>query len=152
MPNTPRFLLRPGLAMLWLATLLGCHAPVLTGGAGSSAAPTIPRAETPSSVVLAAGESADLGGGRSLKFLRLQNDSRCPKGAQCVWAGEVTLAFELLSAQGSSGFQLSSGTAKSASASGLDFELIAYGACPTTPKRAAGVECASVGLRSIAVR
>ena len=152
------FSLRPPASrlLLCLAPVLlsvsACRAPVMAGSEVSSAAPANSEAAAPASVVLAAGESADLGGGRSLKFARVQNDSRCPKDVQCVWAGEVTLAFELLTAEGSSSFQLSSSTAKSASASWLDFELDAYGPCPAEPKRAAGVECATVGLRAIAVR
>ena len=152
MPVTHLSPLRMGFAMLLALAVSGCHAPVMANAANSTAAPANSGDQAPASVVLAAGESADLGSRRSLKFLRVQNDSRCPKGAQCVWAGEVTLAFELTTSEGSSSFQLSSDTAKSASASWLDFELQAYGACPATPKRAAGAECASVGLRAIAVR
>lgn len=133
--------------------LLGaCRAPVMAGGAASTASPANSGAQVPASVVLAAGESADLGSGRSLKFLRVENDSRCPKDVQCVWAGEVTLAFAVSSAEGSSNFQLSTNTAKSASASWLDFELESYAPCPAAPKRAAGAECATIAMRAVAVR
>ena len=155
MPTNYRFAFRLGLCLATAWALAACHAPVLADtGSAAPAAPVTPAASdpTPAQVVLASGESAELGEGRTLKFLRVHNDSRCPKGAQCVWAGEVTLAFELLSAQGSAPFQLSSQTAKSAGATGLEFELADYGPCPAAPKRAAGVECATVGLRSIALR
>lgn len=144
--------LRLGFASFLTLAVSACHAPVMASAATSTAAPANSGDQAPANVVLAAGEDADLGSGRKLKFLRVQNDSRCPKGVQCVWAGEVTLAFELSTSEGSSSFQLSSNTAKSASASWLDFELQSYGPCPAAPKRAAGVECASVGLRAIAVR
>ena len=155
MPAPDRTLFRPLVLVclpLLLLTLGACRAPVLAGSEISSAAPANSDAQVPASVVLAAGEDADLGSGRKLKFLRVQNDSRCPKDVQCVWAGEVTLAFELRTAEGSSSFQLSTSTAKSASASWLDFELRDYSPCPASPKRAAGSECATVGMRAIAVR
>jgi len=28
--------------------------------------------------------------GKDIVFVKLINDSRCPEGAQCIWAGEVT--------------------------------------------------------------
>lgn len=152
MPATTAFTLRLVFSSALLLSLAACRAPVLAGSEISSAAPANSGAAVPAQVVLTAGESADLGSGRSLKFLRVQNDSRCPKNVQCVWAGEVTLAFELATAEGSSNFQLSSSTAKSTSASWLDFELKDYGPCPAAPKRAAGVECATVDLHAIAVR
>jgi hypothetical protein len=147
-----RLPLRLALAAALTSPLAACHPPVMASNEASNAAPANSGDQAPASVVLAAGESADLGSGRQLKFLRVQNDSRCPKDVQCVWAGEVTLAFELSTAEGSSNFELSSHTAKSASASWLDFELNDYGSCPAAPKRATGVECATVGLRAIAVR
>lgn len=141
------------LALLPVLLMLGaCRAPVMAGSEISGAAPASSESRAPDHLVLAAGESADLGSSRSLKFLRVENDSRCPKDVQCVWAGEVTLAFELDTPEGSSKFQLSSHTAKSASASWLDFELISYGACPAKPGRPAGAECAAINLRPIAVR
>jgi hypothetical protein len=143
---------RLACAVLLAVSLTACRAPVMAGNETSNAAPANSGDQAPASVVLAAGESADLGSGRKLKFLRVQNDSRCPKDVQCVWAGEVTLAFELSTSEGSSNFELSSHTAKSASASWLDFELNDYSPCPAAPKRAAGLECATVGLRAIAVR
>jgi hypothetical protein len=29
-----------------------------------------------------------------LYFRRVAGDSRCPRGAQCIWAGDATLTFE----------------------------------------------------------
>ena len=152
MPANNRLPLRLVFAVLLASTLPACRAPVMAGTDISSAAPANSGDQAPASVVLAAGESADLGSGRTLKFARVQNDSRCPKNVQCVWAGEVTLAFDLMTAQGSSSFQLSSSTAKSASASWLDFQLESYEPCPAAPKRTTGLECATVGLRAVAVR
>ncbi len=152
MPATTCSAFRLAFASVLVLALGACRAPVMAGSEISTASPANSGDQAPASVILAAGESADLGSGRSLKFLRVQNDSRCPKDVQCVWAGEVTLAFELTTSEGSSNFQLSSSTAKSASASWLDFELSDYGPCPAAPKRAKGVECASVGLRAVAVR
>ena len=43
---------------------------------------------------LSPGVEADLGEGRSLAFLAVTGDSRCPADVQCVWAGEATLQFE----------------------------------------------------------
>ena len=152
MPANTLALLRPAFAAILVLALGACRAPVMAGSEISNAAPANSGDSAPASVLLAPGESADLGSGRTLKFTRVQNDSRCPKKVQCVWAGEVTLAFNLVTAEGSSSFLLSSNTAKSASASWLDFELTDYGPCPAAPKRAAGLECATVGLRAIAVR
>ena len=43
---------------------------------------------------LSPGVEADLGEGRSLAFLAVTGDSRCPADVQCVWAGEATLQLE----------------------------------------------------------
>lgn len=152
MPATTCSTFRLAFASVLVLALSACRAPVMAGSDISSAAPANSGDQAPASVVLAAGESADLGSGRTLKFARVQNDSRCPKSVQCVWAGEVTLAFELTTSEGSSSFQLSSDTAKSASASWLDFQLESFEPCPAAPKRAAGLECATVGLHTVAVR
>ena len=51
-------------------------------------------------VTLRVGQSAVFGGVR-VTFRQIVSDSRCPEGAQCVWAGEVQvkLAFSSAAAQ-----------------------------------------------------
>lgn len=42
------------------------------------------------------GESASIEGEElRIKFLEVVEDSRCPKGGKCVWAGRVTCAVEI---------------------------------------------------------
>ncbi len=143
---------RLGLLLATAAALSACQAPARTSEATRPPAAVEKAVELPTQVVLAVGESADLGDGRSLGFVKVVSDSRCPKDVQCVWAGEVKLAFELIWVDGKSAFELSSQSAKSASAAQLDFELQSYQACPATPARTPGAECASVALHPIAVR
>lgn len=154
MPPNANLAPTPRLALLALSLLVlgACRAPVMAGSDVPSASSSNTDTAPPTRVVLAVGEHADLGSGRTLTLQRVLNDSRCPKDVQCVWAGEVTLGFELSNAQGAQSFQLSTSTAKSASAASLDFELDDFSACPATPARAAGLECATVSLRAVAVR
>ena len=58
--------------------------------------PTTPST-APGSVTLAVGESASLDGGLSVKFLRVAEDSRCPKGEQCIRAGNARVELEVRS-------------------------------------------------------
>jgi len=37
------------------------------------------------------GETADLGGGLTLRPMAVKSDSRCPQDVTCVWAGELVL-------------------------------------------------------------
>lgn len=94
----------------------------------------------PGPMVFAVGQSARIGGSASLHFKALTSDSRCPPKVQCIWAGEVTLSFILEDGSGAAGFELSSSTKPKATVGGHDFELTAYGACPSGT---AG-ECATV--------
>ena len=60
---------------------------------------TVPAANQPSAstiadgsdVQLGIGETARLADGSRLSYLRLVNDSRCPPGVQCVWAGDAEI-------------------------------------------------------------
>lgn len=44
-------------------------------------------------ITLAIGDSATFEDGLVFRLLRVTSDSRCPKGANCVWAGEVVAVF-----------------------------------------------------------
>jgi hypothetical protein len=56
-----------------------------------AAAPTLEQ-----SARLRAGEALQIGGARtSLTFVRVERDSRCPKGARCIRAGEAVVVFSL---------------------------------------------------------
>jgi hypothetical protein len=46
------------------------------------------------------GQRAGLNNGGSITFANVVNESRCPKGVQCVWAGTVTARFRLVPASG----------------------------------------------------
>lgn len=118
------------------------------GSAGDSAAqPESPATSvTPGTIVLGSGDEATIAPGSQLHFLRVVNDSRCPKGAQCVWAGEVTIEFELKSPQRTTRFELSSARAPSTTLGALQFELTDYGACPPAGHRPADAECATVTI------
>lgn len=93
-------------------------------------------------IILAAGQSAQLGKGDALRFDSLESDSRCQPGVPCTWAGEVTLFFILQGESSTAGFELSSSTKAKTTANGRGFQLMAYGACPDG---GAG-ECATVNV------
>ena len=69
---------------------------------------TVPAANQPSAstiadgsdVQLGIGETARLTDGSRLSDLRLVNDSRCPPGVQCVWAGDAEIALRWQPASG----------------------------------------------------
>jgi hypothetical protein len=45
---------------------------------------------------LRVGEALQIGGARtSLTFVRVERDSRCPRGARCIRAGEAVVVFSL---------------------------------------------------------
>lgn len=44
-------------------------------------------------LTLQAGDKVSLGDG-VLRYVRTANDSRCPVGVQCVWAGDAEVMFE----------------------------------------------------------
>lgn len=47
-----------------------------------------------------AGEQVTLADASALRYVRVTNDSRCPPGVQCIWAGDAEVAFEWTSASG----------------------------------------------------
>jgi hypothetical protein len=81
------------------AGVLCAAALLLTAACASGKAAMAPTPTPPSSaagaVTLAIGESASLDGGAlSVKFLRVAEDSRCPKGEQCIRAGNARVELE----------------------------------------------------------
>lgn len=127
-------------------------APTPTPAPPPAPTPDAPPAPTSGTVVLGYGDEATVAPGAQLRFLRVVNDSRCPKDVQCVWAGEVTIEFELKSTSGKSRFQLASARAPSTAAGTLQFELKDYGACPAGSNRLADAECATVAISTAATR
>jgi hypothetical protein len=103
----------------------------------------------PAQVVLAVGQDAAVANGR-LKLLRVVSDSRCPKDAQCIWEGEVTLAFEFVDAGGAHPFQLAKRGQPSASVGDTAFTIAGFGPCPAG--HGAPAECATVTTAGAALR
>ena len=75
--------------MLRLITLLA----TLTAAACLS--PASPDAVTGKPFELKAGAVATLPDGGRLKFEKVSGDSRCPMDANCVWAGDATVAISV---------------------------------------------------------
>lgn len=79
---------RPAHA-LFLAILLGaCASPPPPGDSAGTADPSAP-------VVVKLGNhaAAALADGLKLEFAEVLEDSRCPQGVQCVWAGRVRIGL-----------------------------------------------------------
>lgn len=74
----------------------------LLGSAGQVAAADAPKPATgPQPFKLrAGGPGVDLPGDWQIGFDSVVSDSRCPKGVQCVWAGEATVRLWLRQGQG----------------------------------------------------
>lgn len=49
----------------------------------------------PGVVAAGVGETADLGGGLTVKPLEVFEDSRCPMNVTCIWAGRLRLRAEI---------------------------------------------------------
>lgn len=107
---------------------------------------------SPGTVVLGFGDEATVAQDTQLRFLRVVNDSRCPKDVQCVWAGEVTIEFELKTSSRKSRFELASSRAPTTAVGTMQFELKDYGACPVGGNRLADAECATVAITTAAIR
>ena len=106
----------------------------------------------PSHLVLGIGERVALPDG-TLALQRIAADSRCPKDAQCIWAGEVTLAFVFTSPGGPARpFQLSQRTTPKESLGSHDVELTDFGPCPAGHAPASPTGCASVAFRPSEMR
>ena len=115
-------------------------APPLTGAA--SAAMTVKMGEP---FQLAVGQSAQLASGQfSLTFATVAEDSRCPRGVDCVWAGQVVVVLDVTqNGQASSPIKLTLGgagrtaNAASAQASGQTVQLMAVDPYPQAGKNIA---------------
>ena len=47
-----------------------------------------------------AGERVTFADSSALRYVRVTNDSRCPPGVQCIWAGDAEVAFEWTAGSG----------------------------------------------------
>jgi hypothetical protein len=109
-----------GMAGLVLAVAAAC------GSTRNNADDSRPAPRTSASYSLAQGETVTLAPAVTLKLERV-NDSRCKKGAVCVWAGYISYSFVLTDKQGNTSFLLAEdmpGAAKSVTRNGLTFTLL----------------------------
>ncbi len=110
------------------ALLAGLAALYACGSAASQgAAPAAQAAARASAVyVLGAGQSVAVAPGTTLRLERV-NDSRCRKGAVCVWAGYISYSLTLSGAAGERSFVLAEdmpGGAKTQNLNGVGVTLI----------------------------
>lgn len=134
--------------------LAACQPAARASGPQRATAPAAEEAPQawPTSLVLGIGERLPLAGG-TLALQRIAADSRCPKDAQCIWAGEVTLAFEYTPPAGAArAFQLSQRTAPRTSLGTHDIELTDFAPCPAGHAPASPAGCASVAFRASEMR
>jgi len=109
-----------GMAGLVLAVAAAC------GSTRNNGDDSRPAPRTSASYSLAQGETVTLAPAVTLKLERV-NDSRCKKGAVCVWAGYISYSFVLTDKQGNTSFLLAEdmpGAAKSVTRNGLTFTLL----------------------------
>ena len=71
--------------------------------AGCAHAPSGGKTQTFS---LDEGQSASLSNGGKITFANVVNESRCPTGVQCVWAGTATARFRLVPKEGADPFDV----------------------------------------------
>lgn len=146
---------RPRTTVLALAVLFSLAAcqPQSRAAAPKAESPPAPTpAATPGAVVLGFGDEATVAPRTQLRFVRVVNDSRCPKGVQCVWAGEVKIEFELKSPSGKKTFELASARSPGTAVGLMQFELKDYGPCPAGSNRLADAECATVAIKTAATQ
>lgn len=90
---------------------------------------------------LRVGETVRVGGANaSLTFEAVQRDSRCPKGARCIRAGEAVVVFRLREASGETSmvtFEVPPGGGATHSSHGYRIDLVAL-----DPQAATDVEIA----------
>jgi hypothetical protein len=80
-----------GKYILMLAALL-----VLPWLAGCAAQPAVNEVSLDEPFLLAPGENASIEGeDLTVRFVGVISDSRCPQGAVCIWAGEVSCTLEI---------------------------------------------------------
>ena len=156
------FLAKPAaLAVLIAASLVtGCDpeakvtAPTPTGTSTPLPTPTVPDVTPPvdGATARAAGEEAEVAPATKLRFERIVNDSRCPAGVQCIWAGEVRIGLVLTSPAGSDSLELSEHENKT-TVHALQIEFLSFGACPASkPAAVLGKECATLKVTADAAK
>ena len=59
-----------------------------------------PKGAADQTLSLLEGQTAELTRGGRLQFANVVNDSRCPKGVTCVWAGTATVLLRLIPTTG----------------------------------------------------
>jgi hypothetical protein len=84
-----RTLLPHAAAMAGLLPLL--FAACSTPSAGASEQRTVADGQA---FALASGERVAFADHSTLRYVRVANDSRCPPGKQCIWAGDAEVVFE----------------------------------------------------------
>ena len=83
-----KYLIWFGLLTVMLMVLSGCGQPATN------------EVNLGQEVTLSSGQSVAVAGENlTLKFVEIISDSRCPKGATCIWAGEVSCSLEITKAQ-----------------------------------------------------
>lgn len=94
--------------------------------ASCTAAPRAGDAAQPPEVAVKIGQSADCGGGLVIRFEAVLQDSRCPQGAACVWAGNARIALAATAAgKEPARLELNTGLEpKSATVAGRTVELL----------------------------
>ena len=121
-----QFITAAGVALM-VGIVAACG--VTTANEAQEKAMTAPKsaapARTSASYALRQGEAVTLGPGTTLQLERV-NDSRCKKGAVCVWAGYISYSFRLTNPAGSRDFVLAENmpnAAPTATHDGLTFAL-----------------------------
>lgn len=89
--------LRPVLTAGMLAALAAC-ATVAASSGNTSAGNGGRMIDDAQEFSLHVGEQVTLADHSTLRYLRVVNDSRCPPGVQCIWAGDAEVAFEWMGA------------------------------------------------------
>lgn len=74
-------------------------------------------------VLMKVGQSVTLSPSMSMDYVRVVNDSRCPVGAQCIWAGEITIELKLHSGADQQSFNLTD-RANTTAVMGMQIELL----------------------------
>jgi hypothetical protein len=87
-----------------LLSMTACATQAIGGNAG------VRMIEDGQTFTMHTGEQVKFADSSSLRYVRVANDSRCPPGVQCIWAGDAEVAFEWTSGSGAvSAFSLHTG-------------------------------------------
>ena len=79
---------RPAVTAGVLATVAACTIVSATGGNGGRVI------DDGQKFAMHLGEQVTLGDHSTLRYVRVTNDSRCPPGVKCIWAGDAEVAFQ----------------------------------------------------------